>query len=220
MFGVQYRWELDDGLIAPGKMVEFDGSLAAVAPQIILTDLLVDRIYPVQASSGTEVVATVKQQVVGTCRRNTGGGSATFLGYRPRDDQSKSLGYETRNWFEILHNLGAYPPTGRFPETNDNTEYVSRTSQYLACRFPNGATAIAPHFREVEEGWPGGFARNKEEDKKVYMANHPLPPDDLHLEALHVQGHAIDYHGRQAMVFRVDTEGNLIAFASRGTRVA
>jgi len=42
----------------------------------------------------------------------SGGGSATFLGYRPRDDQSCSLGYETRNWFEVLH---AIVRNGRTP---------------------------------------------------------------------------------------------------------
>ena len=105
--------------------------------------------------------------MVGTLRRFEGGGSATFLGYRPRDDQARSLGYEMRNWFEVLSALGAYPPTGRFEGCNDNTEYLSRTSRYLICRFPNGAVTIAPHLREVEENWPGGFARDVEHDRGV-----------------------------------------------------
>jgi hypothetical protein len=188
------------------------GELATVAPQTILTDFLVDRVYPVQPRDEATVVAEVKEDVVGTLRRFESGGTATFLGYRPRDDQSRSLGYETRHWWEVLNVLGAYPSTGRFPEINDNTEYVSRTTDYLACRFPNGSIAIARHFRAVEEGWPGGFARNEEEDKR-YVADHPLPPDDLTLEGFRVQGHTVDFHGTQALAFRVDTEGNLLAFA-------
>ena len=87
--------------------------------------------------------------------------TATFLGYRPGDDQSQSLGYETRNWFEVLDDLGAYPPTGKFPGVNDKTEQMSRTTPVLACRFPNGSVAIAPHFKDVEENWSGGFAENR-----------------------------------------------------------
>ncbi len=215
IFGVDYRCGLDEGLISPGKQIRFSGTFSDVTAQTILTDFLVDRIYPVQPRDGSEAIAHVKNQVVGTTRKLSSGGSATFLGYRPRDDQSQSLGYETRNWFEVLNTLGAYPATGRFPVANDNTEFVSRTSPYLACRFPNGATAIARHFRDVEEGWPGGFARKRDEDAR-YMADHPLAPDDLQLEAFKVNGHAVDYHGTRSVVFRVDQQGELIAFAGTG----
>jgi hypothetical protein len=115
IFGVEYSPEIDEGLMAPGKVVRFEGSLKGVAPQTILTDFLVDRIYPVAPRAGTEVVGRVKDWVVASRR-----GSATFLGYRPRDDQSRSLGYDARNWFEVLDALGAYPGTGRFNGVNDN----------------------------------------------------------------------------------------------------
>ncbi len=217
LFGVDYHAGLDDGVMSPGEMIQFSGAFQAVAPQTILTDFLVDRTYAAQPREGTEAVAHVKGQVVGTIRRHASGGSATFLGYRPRDDQSQSLGYETRNWFEILNTLGAYAPTGRFPDVNDNTEFVSRNTDYLACRFPNGATAIARHFRHVEEGWPGGFARKPEQDQQ-YVAAHPLPPDDLILADFKVNGHAIDYTGKQAVAFRANEAGDLIAFAGVQSR--
>ncbi|MBP7431536.1 MAG: hypothetical protein KBC05_19025 [Candidatus Hydrogenedentes bacterium] len=212
MFGAEYAPEPDEGLLAPGRRVEFEGRLSGVEPQVILTDFLVDRIYPVTPRAGTEVAARVAGHVVGTLRAHDGGGVTAFLGYRPRDDQAQSLGYESRNWFEVLSALGAYPPTGTFPDVNDNTEHLSRTTDYLACRFPNGAVAVARHFRTFEEGWPGGFARKEEEDS-AYMEKRPLPDDTIALESFKVNGHEVWYQGKQAMAFRVNERGDLIAFA-------
>ena len=183
-----------------------------MAPQTILTDFLVDRIYPVTPRPETATVVTEQQHIVGTCRTYPGNGTATFVGYRPRDDQSRSLGYETRNWFDVLQSLGAYPSTGRYEGTNDNTEYVSRTSDYLACRFPNGTVTIARHFCDVKEGWPGGFARKEDEDRE-YLARHPLPDDALRLQALKVNGHEVTFSGRQVVAFRLSATGDLSGFA-------
>jgi hypothetical protein len=212
LFGADYIPAKNEGLPAPGKQITFEGLLAGAAPQIILTDFLVDHAYPVLPREGTQTVARMKGHVVGVRRALEGGGSATFLGYRPRDDQSKSLGYETRNWFEVLDLLGAYPPTGRFVGVNDNPEHLSRSTDYLACRFPNGAVAIAPHFREYEEGWPGGFARDPERDRRI-MEQHPLPPDTIQLADFKVDGHAVSYDGSGTVAFRVDGNGALIGFA-------
>jgi hypothetical protein len=176
---------------------------------VILSDFLVDRVYAVRARSGTSVVARMKGQVVGTQY-----GSATFLGFRPRDDQSRSLGYDSRTWFEILVALGAYAPTGRFADVNDNTDYLSRTGPYLTCRFPNGTVALAPHLREIEEGWSGGFSRDPEEDRK-YLELNPPPSEDIHLQEFRVNGHTVSYAGERALAFRVDDKGNLTAFAGR-----
>ena len=119
----------------------------------------------------------------------------------------------------MLDALGAYPATARCTDTNDNTEYVSRTTPYLACRFPNATVAIAPHFRETEENWGGGFARKPEDDQK-YVEKYPPPPETLELKDFKVNGHAVTYSGQQAMAFRVDPQGNLIAFAGSGaTRI-
>ena len=217
IMGVDYRPMRAPGLTVPGRQVTFEGALADVAPQVILTDLLVDHIYPVSVRDTAAVAARVGEHVVGASRAYPTGGSATFLGYRPRDDQSKSLGYETRNWFEVLTALGAYPGSGRFEGVNDNTEYVSRTTDYLACRFPNGTVTIARHLRELEEDWPGGFARNREQDNK-WLKEHPLPSDRLELREFKVNGHSVTYRGNGAVAFRVDEQGVLVGFAGGGCR--
>jgi hypothetical protein len=215
LFGVDYTPEPGNGLIVPGRQIGFAGTLGAVPPQTILTDLLVDRIYPVAPREGTETTATTQQWTVGTVRPAENGGSLTYLGFRPRDDQSASLGYETRTWFEVLSALGAYPATGAAGGVNDHPAFVSRTTEYLANQFPNGTVAIAPHFRATEEGWPGGFSRNAEEDA-AYLAANPAPSDAIHLAGFHVAGHTVDYDGRCAVAFRLDDGGNLIAFTGSG----
>jgi hypothetical protein len=211
IFGVRYTPGQNEGIAAPGRAVTFAGMLKDVTPQTILTDFLVDHIYPVQAEPGTEVVATVGERVVGTLRRTAGGGMAAFLGYRPRDDQSCSLGYDARNWFEILSTLGAYPPTGKFPGVNDNTEYLSRTGQYLVTRFPNGAIAIAPHTRNIVEDWSGGFARNRQEDERV-LQRLELPSERVEVKDFPVNGHRVTVNASGTVSFRVDERGELAAF--------
>ncbi len=212
LFGVDYTPEPGDGLIVPGREVQFTGPLAAVPPQAILTDFIVDRIYPATPRDGSAAAATVQDWTVGAVRPTNSGGSLTYLGFRPRDDQAASLGYEARTWFEVLDALGAYPATGVFAGVNDNPDYLSRTTEFLACRFPNGTIAVAPHFRAMEEGWPGGFARNQEEDA-AYLEKNPPPSDEIHLAGFTVAGHTIDYDGRNAVAVRMDEANNLIAFA-------
>ena len=212
LFGVAYTPTLNLGRLAPGQQIAFEGPLARVPSQTILTDFQVDHIFPVTPKEGTDVTARSKQYILGTHRKTPGGGTATFLGFRPRDDQSKSLGYETRTWFELLNTLGAYPGTGHFENVNDNNEFLSRTTPILTCRFPNGALAFAPHFRETEEAWGGGFARKQDEDKR-YLEKNPPPSALLKLEDYKAWGHTVTYEGQQDMAFRADKEGNLIAFA-------
>ena len=178
----------------------------------VLSDFMVDRIYPVEAMSGTAELAYCDNDLlVGTSNEN-----AYYFGFRPRDDQSGSLGYEVRTWFEILNALGAYPGTGSFEGVNDNTEYLSRTTDYLCCRFPNGALAIAPHLRDLEEGWPGGFARKAEEDAKL-LENITLPSDRIALQDFRIQGRTVSYTGAHALTFRLNDNNTLIAFAGRDT---
>lgn len=216
LFGVEYPPTVDEGLMAPGKQVVFEGKLAALPPMTILTEMLPDRVYSIAPRAGVQAVARVKQWVVGSHRVIESGGSATYLGFRPRDDQSASLGYETRYWFEILSAVGAYPPSGTFAGVNDNTEHLSRTTPYLCCRFPNGAVAIAPHLRTLDESWPGGFLRNREEDETL-VKNLSLPSSRLSLKGFRVNGHTVDYEGDYAVTFRVDAAGQLVAFAGVGS---
>ena len=202
------------GLMLPGRSVVFSEALASVPDMTILTDFTVDLVHPLAPREGTAVAANVRNHIAGV-HRALGRGTVTTLGFRPRDDQSKSLGYDARYWFEILHALGAYPGTGAFGDVNDNTEYLSRTTDYLCCRFPNGALAVAPHLRELEEGWPGGFARNREEDLAL-LATIELPGDAIALEDFRIHGKTVSYAGAHAVTFRTDDNNTLIAFAGRG----
>ncbi len=212
LFGARYDAVGATGLPVPGRIVRFAGSLAEVEPQTILTGLPVDHMYRLDPAVESETVARSGEWTVGTRRRTPGGGSCTALGFRPRDDQSKSLGDDVDTWFRILACTGAYPATGAFPDENDNTEYMSRTGPHLACRFPNGATAIAVHFRDYAEGWGGGFHRDAERDREWFDA-HPLPSDRLKLQDTPVNGRRVTYDGTRAVAYVVDDAGDLSAFA-------
>ncbi len=217
LFGIEYTPSVNEGMMAPGRNVEFTGALNGLAPQTILTDFVVDHIYPIALLPGTEPAAIVKGQTVGSYRFLLSGGSLTFLGFRPRDDQSKSLGYESRWWFEILNRLGAYPPATHLEPMDDNTEYLSRTTDYLTCRFPNGAVAISRHFRETEEDWEAGFSRDEKKDAE-YLKRVPPPTEAIDLKDFKVNGHSVTYSGQQAVTFVADAHGNLSAFAGNSCR--
>lgn len=216
LFGVDYAPQPGEGVVAPGRQVMFSGALDGIAPMPILTDFIVDRIYPVTPRDGVETLARAHIHTIGA-QRPIGKGAAVFLGFRPRDDQSASLGYEARWCFEILAALGAYPPTGVFPEHNDNPDFLSRTTEYMVCRFPNGAVALAPHLRDLEECWPGGFARNAEEDAAL-VATLELPSDRIALHDFKVAGHTVTFEGYHALTFRAAQDGQLTAFAGRGAQ--
>ena len=214
LFGVSYMPSSDGwGEIAPGHQITFENIFENVSPQTILTDFIVDHVYPVIPNRDTVTVAKCNNQIIGTRKVVNNNGSLTFLGYRPRDDQSASLGYETRNLFDILYYSGAYLSVSN-DGTNDNTEVISRTTKYLACRFPNGAVAVAPHLARLEENWAGGFSRNYEEDEKK-LKQLELPDKLTALKLFKVNGHCVDYEGTGAVSFRVDESGNLIAFAGQ-----
>jgi len=215
LFGVDYPPTPAEGIMVPGKQVVFEGKLAGLTPMAVLTEMLPDHVYPVTPRAGAQPVARVKKWCVGTHKPLEKGGSLTFLGFRPRDDQSGSLGYETRYWFDILSALGAYPASGRFAGVNDNTEHLSRTTSHLVCRFPNGTIAIAPHLRDVDECWPGGWARNREEDEKI-VKGLTLPSEHISLKDLKVHGQAVSFEGQQCIAFRADADGRLTAFCGVG----
>jgi hypothetical protein len=200
-----------EGSNAGGSRVEFEGRLRSVPAQIILTDFLVDLIYPVKPEAGVEVVARAGDRILGVSRTLASGGSFTYLGFRPRDDQAASLGYETRTWFEILRAVGAYPKSRSDLEANDNPSVVSRESPYLATRFPNGATVLAAHYRRHVESWPGGFHRDPKQDAEI-LAKNPLPSDELDLRGFLINGYNVDYHGKLIVGFRLGANGSLIAF--------
>jgi len=213
LFGVEYQPMAYQGKIVPGNRVSFEGKFDHIPDQVIMTHFLVDHIYPVTPGTDCEVLARVNEDIVGTGRK-LGKGQVTFMGFRPRDDQAQSLGYEQRTWFEILDALGAYPSTGTFQGVNDNTEHVSRTSDYFCTRFPNQTVAIARHYTTHRENWHGGFGRSRENDIR-YLEENPLPPSNIELERFRVNGHELIYNGDLVMAFRLDTEGDLLSFHGR-----
>jgi hypothetical protein len=210
LFGVKYHYDSYMGEIAAGRKISFLNSFEGIKEQTILTDFIVDHIYPVVPVQGAEIIARSGNEIIGT-GLETGLGKVYYLGFRPRDDQSCSLGYETRTLFEILNICGSYKPSGRFQGFNDNPTYISRTTDYLSTCFPNGSTMIVRHYRTHAENWDGGFSRNQENDEKALSVN-PLPSDTLLLDNFKVNGHIISYRGRQSLIFRTDSLNNLVAF--------
>jgi len=49
------------------------------------------------------------------------------------------------------------------------------------------------------------------------MKNITLPDDRLSLKNFKINGHAVDFQGRQALAFRVDQTGRLVAFCGVGS---
>jgi len=210
LFGITYKPSSFPGQVAPGKIISFRNSFSKIPSQVILTDFLVDHVYPVELKAGAELLAEVNGLSVGS-RKNAGKGSVYFFGFRPRDDQSASLGYETNTLFNILAFAGAYPSTGKYREVNDNTEYVSRTSDYLTTRFPNGSTVVVRHYRTHRENWLDGFSRNDSLDN-IALKENPLPTDHIDLKDFRVNGHTLTYTGRLITAFNTGKDGRLTAF--------
>lgn len=201
IFGAKSNYNSANGKAASGKIVKFTGLMKDVEPQTILTDFVVDRIFPV-VNENSEVAATCNGEVIGTARDFPNNGRACFMGCRLRDDQSRSLGYESRNMFEVLNYLGTYPASGTFKNRNDNPSFLSRTGDYFVSSFPNGTTMVVNHYRTHVENWDGNFSRNPEYDAEI-LKNNPLPTDTIKLYNAAINGHIVSYTGRLSMGFNV-----------------
>jgi hypothetical protein len=210
LFGVDHAFNTYMGEIGAGRKIDFLNRFIDVPQQTILTDFLVDRIYPVTLNKNCEILASSDGKLLGTCLQSERG-KAYYFGFRPRDDQSASLGYESRTLFEILNTCGEYQATGKFEGVNDNPTFISRTTDCLATTFPNGSNMVVKHYRTHAENWEGGFSRNQEEDEKALALN-PLPSDTLVLDDFKVNGHQVSFRGKQSLVFRTDSLNKLIAF--------
>jgi hypothetical protein len=204
LFGVAFDRPAMGGLAAPGKAVRFFGALSSTEPMPIPSSLLPDWVYPVRPD-GAEVVARLGTRAVGTLKRYPSGGQAMFLGFRARDDQSASTGADIHTLFDVLCATGAYAP-------DDSPERVSRIGigDVLANKFPNGVITVTNHFRSLPEQWPGGFKRDPEKDAPI-VARLDLPPNELNLSQLALDGHIIDYRGAQTLSYAVKG-GRLTAF--------
>lgn len=100
-----------------------------------------------------------------------------------------------------------------------NTNPDSRQSRrgFLARRFPNGTTAIAAHYRDHIEAWPGGFHRDAKKDAEILRQN-PLPSSKIALRDFACNGHRITYDGDLTVAFRPGGNGRLAAFAGHGCK--
>ncbi|UCH34698.1 MAG: hypothetical protein JSV65_19630 [Armatimonadota bacterium] len=207
MFGVTYERPPAGGAAAGGKNVRFAGAMSNAAPMEVPSDLLPDWIYPVKPDNA-DAVARIGTRVVGAIRCHRGGGRAMFLGFRARDDQSASTGKDIRVLFDALSAAGAY--TG-----DDHPERMSRTGDVLANKFPNGVVTVTNHFRSLPEQWPGGFKRDPERDAPI-VARLNLPPNEVRLDGVRLDGHTVTYRGTEMVSYRV-ASGKLTAFCGRDT---
>ncbi len=204
LFGVQEYLFSPEGMNGEGMTVTFPG-FSSVRPQQIRTDLLPDRLYPVLPAQG-RVAACVGALTVGVQN-----GRALYLGLRPRDDQSGSLGEDTGTLFTVLTAMDAYDPAG--PEALSRPQ----DSPYLYTRFPNGAVSAACHMRHLEEGdWQKSFYRDAETDARALEAIR-LTPVRVELEQKELFGHLISTAGDGIVSWRLGEAGRLIGFAAKAT---
>ena len=216
IFDVSYTYKSYYGNISCGKKITFSNSFKDVPEQLILTEFMVDRTFPVQVLNNTiEKTAYINKDLVGTKNKN-GRGDAYYFGFRPRDDQSASLGYETRTLFEILNSIGAYRSSGKFPGVNDNPDVISRTTNYLTTCFPNGNIVITPHYRSQPETWDSDWQRFPKKDSIALIAN-PVPSDSIYISDLKVHGHSVSYNGKGLLSFLTDETNVLTGFEGRNT---
>lgn len=202
------RGSLFEGRPADRCLVSFSGPLADVAPMTIGTDLRPDWIYPLQlidAEPCAWVDASPTQLVVGAWRFQ-GRGRVVTLGFRPRDDQSASTGRDWRTLFQVLYAFGAYPG-------DDHPEVLSRTSDYLVCRAPNGAVTVTRQYSHVTDGWAGAFFRDDKADATMAFE---LPSRRICLDAWRIAGHTLSYAGQDVLSYRLGDNGHLLACHAAG----
>jgi hypothetical protein len=193
-----------------GERVRFTGLLGGVPPMAIPTAFLPDRVYPVRPGEKGQAIAEAGGETLGCIREFEGGGKAAYLGFRPRDDQSRSTGEDVHTLFDVLSALGAYGP--------DSGEALSRDpeSPWLVTRFPNGAVTVANHYRTFEEKWTGSFFRDEEADRE-FLAGRTLPEIELRLDRKAIFGREISYAGTDILCYRPGPDGTIEGFAGNGT---
>ncbi len=193
---------------AMGQKICFSGSFKDIEPMPVITDLLPDYVYPLEIADG-EAVAYLGDHPVASYKRYENNGTALYCGFRPRDDQSASLGYDIDTFFRLLLHIGAYD--------QDSLEIKSRPAgaKYVMNSFPNGSVAIANHYRTFDEAWDGQFFRNRELDAK-FLEGRMLPPLDITLEEEILDGHKVTYSGQNLLIYNY-ADGGLSAYRGQGT---
>ncbi len=208
-FGIQSYAFDKRGIPAQGKTVQFPG-FETVKDMKILSNLFPDYVYPVIPGDG-KTVATLDGRIVGTRKDYPSGGSAVYMGFRVRDDQSCSTGEDVDTLFTLLCELGGYEEQG--------SEIASRPAdaRYIYNRFPNGAISLSNHFRHIkEEPWHTGFYRDEARDN-AYMEHVTLPPHDIALQDMLIGGHRICYQGEGILTYRYTQAEGLLALGGRNT---
>ncbi len=210
LFGLKSAENLTEG--GSAHEVRFSGILTGISKMKIPTDMLPDRVYKVKIGSG-DAVANAGNAVIGATRKY-GLGRATYIGCRLRDDQSGESGDAPSTLFDVLKKLGAYGGA----DALDNTETISRKTDYFATHFNNGAISICRHYRTMRELWPiGSFRRDDEADAK-FLENYELMlPLELDFEEFDIEGHKISYTGKNLLQYRLSPRGKLVAFRGDAT---
>lgn len=211
LFGVKQKNAIAAGLKT--KSVSFDGIFKNLPDMPVLTDFIVDRIYPVECD-GSDPAAYITQngknkKIIGSVK-NIGRGKVCYIGCRLRDDQSKSTGKDISALFDVLYKLGVY-------KGEDDVNYLARKSGYYFAEFKNGARSASVHTRDIAENWGGGFFRDKEKDDEA-MKDRILPPMELKFKNKTVGGDKINYNGDGFVLWRLyDKKGRLEAFTGYNT---
>ena len=94
--------------------------------------------------------------------------------------------------------------------TTPSTYRVRRTSWRADSRTER------PRWLGTSRTWKRGgrvVLPGKADEDQAYLAQHPLPDDDLSLVGLKINGHEVSYDGRSVVAWRLDSAGALIGFA-------
>ena len=198
----------DKPLKLKGEQISFLDELASVAPMKVLTDYLPDYAYPIRVDDA-KVCARWNQADLGSCV-NRGKGVCVYLGFRPRDDQSRSTGSDVSTLFDVLKAVNAYAP--------GSLELLSRPAdaRYISNVFPNGAVTLANHYRTFYEAWPGPFYRDEEEDRRA-LSGRVLPPVDIEVNGFALAGHSVSYTGTDSLAY-LFKDSRLLGFSGHGTQ--
>ena len=211
LFGIVSLKPAFKGLPLKDAHINFEGMLKGIKSMEVITDMLPDLVYPALPLAGSEVVARSGDNILGIARKYAGGGLALYTGFRPRDDQSCSMGEDVDTLFRILLTTEAYE--------KDCPEALSRPTEspYIINKFPNGAVSLTNHYRTFAEAWSGSFFRNDKEDEE-FLRGCVLPSIDIELKDYMILGHEITYSGIDVLTYNIDKNGDLLGFAGNETR--
>lgn len=212
IFGIKDIHPASQGVSLKGKNITFKNYLSGIQPMKVNTDMLPDLAYPVVSiDEDVKIVAECEGLILGTIKEYSNGGSAIYLAFRPRDDQSCSTGNDIDTMHSILKLIGAYG--------NNSLEVLSRQkgSKYIMNEFLNGTISIANHYRTFYEKWNGSFFRNEDEDKRA-LIERILPSVDIKLENEKIKEHMISYEGTDVLTYNVGSKGKILGFGGYNTQ--